>query len=101
MNTNLFEAHITVDAVHADRLQRVSKGLIGWKFSKIDGDPIMGLGTRCYLTAYDKDDKQLLTRMKSIVVGLELIDIPHLRQKIEHIVFDTSTGVDRINHDNI
>lgn len=87
-----FEAHITVDKVHASRLK---EGLDGWMYSA--DDPIMGQKPYCYLTNYSKYVKQLASDMEAIADKLEgEMNIPVLSTKIERIVFDSKTGVNEI-----
>jgi len=64
-----FEAHITMPRDKAEDVEKWAE-ISGWKFSQIDGDPLMGKQAYCYLTNYDTDGKRLLmansdTRLES------------------------------------
>jgi hypothetical protein len=91
-----FEAHMTFPKEayqHVDTLGTVH----GWTFSQITGCPMLGQGTYCYLTGYSKDDPGLLRRiMEQITADAFLLGIEPLRCKIEHIVYDSKTGVNEI-----
>ena len=87
MTDSLYEAHITYKAEHRAHLEALL--IPGWKFSAIDGDPVLGKEVYCYLTSYDKDGKNLLARMQRTV---ETIGFEAVRQKVEQIVYDTKTG---------
>lgn len=97
-----FEAHITLDKIHAPQLKeddaplRTLWPLIGWQYSAIDDDPLMGQKPYCYLTAYDPDAQALLRRMQRVARTLELEGISVLRTKVERIIYDSKTGVDEL-----
>lgn len=91
-----YEAHITYDRKHADYVIKLSERT-GWKFSQIDGDPVLGHEVRCYLTHYDVDAYGLLHEMNDVVYMSTSDDIPHLRRKIERIIFDSVTGIDQLS----
>jgi hypothetical protein len=84
MSPPLFEAHITYDIEHKSRVAALCPH--GWKFSKIDGDPVMGTKVFCYLTSYRNDDQELL-RAARAAVGM--VGVLPLRLKIERIVYDS------------
>lgn len=90
----MYEAHITIDAAYAERV----KGLYfrDWKFSQIDGDPILGPGSKAYLTAYNVNSLDLFNYMRDVVEELEKLGITVLRTKIERIVWDSKTGVNEL-----
>lgn len=50
MTQEYYECHITCIG-NPDKLQSVIESL-GWKFSKIDGDPTLGNGVKCYATKH-------------------------------------------------
>lgn len=90
-----FEAHITYDANHAFAVENFKGD--GWKFSKIDGDPVLGQQLFCYLTAHGDYAKELLAGMqqRALVIS-SLFGVQPLRMKIERVIYDTKTGVDEI-----
>lgn len=88
---SLYEAHITYKEECRTMLEALT--IPGWKFSCIDGDPVLGKQKFCYLTSYDIDGKILLHRMRMVV---ESMGFSCVRQKIEHIVYDTKTDIDEL-----
>lgn len=91
-----YEAHMTFDQKHAAMIEEESYRL-GWVFSVITGCPILGTGTYCYLTNYVADAPQLLLgAMAAISKEFEARGITTLRAKIEHIVYDSKTGVNEL-----
>lgn len=89
----IFEAHITFDRMWADQVKILGVE-VGWKFSQIYGDPVMGNRVFCYLTAYDRDPHSLLARMNKITAACGM---PHERTKIERVVYDSKTKLDLIS----
>lgn len=89
-----FEAHITCPR----EASAVVEALAGehWKFSAIDGDPLLGKQPYCYLTAYDTSADALLGRVTAMAHQIRCRDVEVLREKIEEIIYDTKTGVDCI-----
>jgi hypothetical protein len=85
--TELYEAHITYEIEHREAVEKHRSDK--WKFSAIDGDPILGKKVFCYLTSYDSSATRLLERMQEEV---SRIGVKEVRQKIEKIVYDTKTS---------
>jgi hypothetical protein len=89
-----YECHITIapNAFKESHIQLVIEKL-GWKFSKIDGDPVLGTGTRYYATKnYPKEahKKCVMHELKSTSEQLEFgFGFDVRRAKIEVVVFDT------------
>lgn len=95
MKSGGYEAHITADQQFHRQMEELAWG--GWVYSQITGCPILGQGTYCYLTGYHpKDRKVLLEELNAICTKLNRAGVPVLRAKIEHIVYDTKTGVNEI-----
>jgi len=91
-----YEAHITCDKQYAREVEQVAEAT-GWVFSVISGCPILGQGTYCYLTNYNKDNPALLlASMQGVSRGLQDRGVSVLRSKIEHIVYDSKTGVNEL-----
>jgi len=83
-----FEAHITCLG-HEEKVKEVGEAT-GWSFSKIDGDPILGQGVKCYLTHHARDYITLHERMLAVKRELQDkdVNVPVLRTKIELIMHD-------------
>lgn len=88
-----FECHLTFDKTHRAVVQTLRDD---WKFSEIDGDALMGAKSFCYLTAYDTKAHRLLDRAKAVEQAAKQHGAEALRCKIEEIVYDTRTGINRI-----
>lgn len=91
-----FEAHITIAKDHAAFIEREVAPAVGWSFSQIDGDPIMGQQPYCYLTHYSPDGRKLREAAEMVSAILKAHRIPTLRIKVEQILFDTKTGLDEL-----
>jgi hypothetical protein len=94
MNERKFEAHITCPRDSAEIIEQLANP--NWKFSCIDGDPMLGKQAYCYLTAYDTDAKNLKIRVTAMAQRIRAKDIQVLREKIEEIIYDTKTEYDII-----
>lgn len=88
-----YECHITCYLSDAKIAASVAQQF-GWKTSEIARDPLLGDGTYFYLTKHADDYMTLYVEMSVAVVTLLRSDAFVVRQKIEHIVFDTKTGID-------
>lgn len=88
----LFECHVTVPRQHAAEAEKVAKE-VHWKFSQIDGDPVLGKETFAYLTTHDTDYSRMMRRMSSLSDRLDGLGVEVLREKIELIMYDTKKGV--------
>jgi hypothetical protein len=85
-----YECHITLG------LHPVSaKGLIealGWKYSMIEGDPVLGTGYREYATriaSVKVNEAVVIAEMDYIASVLAHRGFNVLRQKIELVIYDT------------
>lgn len=88
-----YECHITTTVAHAQTASNLARAL-GWKTSEIKRDPVLGDDSYFYLTTHHSKRDVLtnsMSRMNDLLVEAR---VPVLRLKIEHIVFDTKTGVD-------
>jgi hypothetical protein len=88
-----YECHITMMA--KDDLQTVAienlVHAIGWSFSKIDGDPLLGPGVKCYATTHYADivaEEEVILRLGMTVGELTKNGCEVVRCKVEKIVFD-------------
>lgn len=93
-----YEAHLTFDKIHGTEIAKLAESNPPWVFSQITGCPLLGPGTYCYLTGYDKQSPlTLLADMERLGTLCEAQGIPVLRSKIERIVFDSKTGVNEVS----
>lgn len=91
-----YEAHMTFDKEHALRVEYLGDEW-GWVYSVITGCPLLGQGTYCYLTSYHQTEpEQLHKEMELIETYAKAAGFPVLRSKIEHIMYDSKTGVNEL-----
>jgi hypothetical protein len=85
-----FECHITFLGTKEDK-KLIEKDL-KWKFSIIDGDPVLGAGVKCYATKHYPWHKNSEDVKEEVLeVGKKLRDLNKkvLRKKIEMVIWDT------------
>lgn len=82
-----YEAHITFHRDEAPQVQTMAS-FSRWSFSAIDGDPVLGKGVWCYLTANDDHYDSLLKSLRVSVERAKQHGMHPLRGKIESIEFD-------------
>lgn len=89
-----FECHITFPASDSmiARTTAGQRGFEGWKYSVIEGDPLLGPGVHAYLTRHSINYITLFTGMKALVGALTQNGVGVIREKIELIMYDTKTG---------
>lgn len=90
-----YECHITVDNPQnqpaLSGLKRAVEGQF-WTFSRIAGDPILGLATYCYATRHFAAARKLehvALEMSVVAQALKLQGYTIVRQKVELVVLDT------------
>lgn len=90
----MYECHLTYEEASPytkESLKRYANEC-GWKFSAIDGDPVLGKGVKLYLTCHDKSVRSLFRKMREATTTGRL---PRpIREKIERIVHDPLYGVE-------
>ena len=87
-----YECHITLkDSLPRDYVrQQVEE--FNWKFSAIDGDPILGNETFCYATRHYPESKpkdEVIKDMNDMAVRLAKDEIEVVREKVELVIYDT------------
>lgn len=87
-----YECHITVTIADAAFAEKLAKDL-GWKTSEIKRDPVLGDTSHFYLTKHDADCGYLYNEMKKARYSLIHGGVTPLREKIEHIIHDSKTGI--------
>jgi hypothetical protein len=86
-----YECHITIEPLNRD--MDFIEGCVTsakWRYSKIDGDPDLGIGTRCYATQlyHHKDTAIALTCM--MAEYFQGLGFTVIRSKVEQVIFDTN-----------
>lgn len=87
-----FECHITCKAKDAQLVAQLGEE-VGWKFSQIDGDPVLGKELFCYLTMHKTKFQSIYVNLQAAQTLLSSNGIEVVRSKIELILYDTKTGV--------
>jgi hypothetical protein len=86
-----WECHITIGP-HSLEGAKDCVEWVGWKYSKIDGDPSFGEGVREYATMNASDKNPLASVIEYMGETAETIrqcGFPVIRQKVEQVVYDT------------
>lgn len=90
--TDKFELHFTLDREFLSENDEafIEKHVDGWKTSRITDDPVLGDGSRFYLTTYAPNrpaaHRKIAETEKWLTQGGFGESI--MRMKIEHVVFD-------------
>lgn len=90
MSNQYYECHVTMIGVAAEIEHSVSK--IGWKFSKIDGDPILGEGIKCYATKHYPvkiEANDVVTFVREASSAMKNCGHTVLRDKVELVIYDS------------
>jgi hypothetical protein len=92
-----YEAHITMMG-ERDQVQLLVEGL-GWKFSCIDGDPVLGAGVKCYATHFMNPRRftrsEAINDLNIVADKLESMGAIVTRRKIEEVIYDDRS--DKVN----
>lgn len=93
--TQYYESHITIlETLPRKRIQQVVEK-IGWKFSAIDGDPVLGKRVYCYGTKHRKleaGDQVVKTELLFTADLCRSLGLNVVRSKVELVVFDDRAG---------
>lgn len=88
MTNQYYECHVTMTG--DPRHVRVAVEDLGWKFSAIDGDPVLGEGVKCYATRQFKGTLNANTVLLNLNHAADRLSLrwPVIRRKIELVIFD-------------
>jgi hypothetical protein len=89
MSNSYFECHVTM--LGDPKVIRPEVEQRKWKFSVIDGDPVLGEGVKCYATRlFNKRLGQEVVQKQLLEIADELSNIGFnvLRRKVELVIFD-------------
>lgn len=89
----MYELHITMMGNPDNIKEKVEE--LGWHFSKIDGDPDLGQGIKCYATKplINLDTIDVINYINSVGKRLEELGCNVIRKKIEDIIYDTKETI--------
>lgn len=85
-----YECHITIES---DNPSAIEKDILEcqWKFSKIDGDPVLGMGIKCYATKnfpIKFQEANVITMLESVAEYFITLKHKVVRSKIEKVIYD-------------
>tara|TARA_R110002094_G_scaffold152296_2_gene140183 strand:- start:458 stop:760 length:303 start_codon:yes stop_codon:yes gene_type:complete len=87
-----YECHVTfMENFDADP-DSMGPALMGWKFSQIDGDPVLGAGVKSYFTRQFRESLQLDSVKAEVDQVAEVLiaeGYEVLRRKVELVVYDS------------
>lgn len=84
-----YECHITMVG-KPEEIKPIVESL-GWKFSCIDGDIVLGDGVKCYATMHytiRKSVEEVHHLLGMALLSINLLGINTLRSKIEKVIYD-------------
>ncbi len=98
-----YECHITFFAFGPQpELPAFLEKNTGWKYSQIDGDPVLGPGVKCYLTKHypaatdtshqAAESDRIIGLMGKAADYVRECGMDVLRQKIELVIYDTKSN---------
>lgn len=90
-NQQYHECHVTMESKDIALVETHVKD-IGWKFSCIDGDPILGDGIKCYATKHFPskcDVNDVVNNVKAASEQLSMYGHKVIRDKVELVVYDS------------
>ncbi len=95
-----YECHITFEVhpkISEKDVEEHSEAVTGWRFSKIDGDSVLGKGTRFYLTRnfpvkHGKRNTHIMLDLAANQLGC-LPGYGVLRTKIEAVIYDSKKEI--------
>ena len=92
-----YECHITLE--HEPQGHRTLQSVIEemcWKFSAIDGDPVLGRGTKCYATKHypaRMDQEVIKWKVQDAADELRQKGFQVVREKVELVLWDSKQGM--------
>ena len=89
MTQPYYETHVTFEGDNAMGESVVN--LMGWRYSRIDGDPVVGEGVRQYATKHfnlRQHEEHIWEEMTQVKHNLEVRGLKVTRMKIEKVLRD-------------
>lgn len=91
MSKQYYECHVTMMCEKIEVIEE-HVSLLGWKFSCIDGDPILGEGLKCYATKHypaAMSATDVIRNVQSIALQLSSKGHNVIRDKVELVIYDS------------
>ncbi len=85
-----YECHVTMLG-DPEKIKPIVESLTNWKFSAINGDPVLGDGVKCYATYFYKarfDQASVVSALHSIAQILNEAGCNVIRRKVELVMYD-------------
>jgi hypothetical protein len=101
MTKQYYECHITLED-DPDKVKIACRD-IGWKYSRIDGDPVLGKGLKCYATKhfnYKLDESVVLELLNNAADEMKLSGLKVTRRKVEKVLHDDRSSAVRLGQCN-
>ena len=99
MSKNYYECHVTFLAPADSHPSTMGPALMGWKFSQIDGDPVLGAGVKSYFTRQFRESIPLdsvTAEVEQVAEVLVAEGYEVLRRKVELVVYDSKQLPDEL-----
>lgn len=90
--TEYYEAHITILEDRPRKLIQDAVEQIKWKFSAIDGDPVLGKRVYCYATKHYPLRIGKDIAVQDLLIAARRLGLNVVRRKIEQVIFDDRFG---------
>ena len=101
--TTYYEAHITLLSNNPAYVEVKVKSQ-NWKFSKIDGDPVLGDGIKCYATKHfpsRNTPEVMIAELHRVATILNGPNSEVIRRKIELVIYDDRSSKMRLACDGM
>ena len=93
-----YELHVTMESIVHPQVIKKAVEEIGWKFSSIAGDPVLGDGVKTYGTKHFNANKhshgEMVEEVDRAAASIQRRGINVVRKKVELVVYDAIQGRD-------
>tara|TARA_R110002126_G_C10490983_1_gene504741 strand:+ start:4903 stop:5208 length:306 start_codon:yes stop_codon:yes gene_type:complete len=99
MSKNYYESHVTFMAPSDSDSTSMGPTGMGWIFSQIDGDPVLGAGVKSYFTRQFRESvplESVKAEAEQVAEVLIAEGYKILRRKVELVVYDSKRLPDEL-----